>query len=616
MRHSFNTDYIAETTKELMKEVTPNELNLLKCLSLICSFESDHHVPETVFDSLMVGSTFNPKQVKLEACLGKPFGLLVWSSKQRALKQSIDRETWNVSITEALQLLVTHRRVDDATCYNAVCILSQPLAEAVLNYIMNLEKCSFEDIVLNLLDLLRQHMKETNQMSKRFVKLVCSLFKTRQIQEDNKGEAKLLKFSDLVLKLEGQLPGESIKEAQQRVVKVMSTCFEIANDANTGQQLARFNNHIGDYDAAEDAIFRSLKVFPKNSYFLDTYGQIFKSKMENVIQRNTSQKLGDEDGAEFVKFAVYSVRKFIEAQDAAESNDDYTHTNCYNMEVVTALQMLEQFHLFECYTDKDNFWQFLNDPEFNIENSSFNNLLQQSDFLLYFRNGQALQQHVQSSLTSLEEMAYMTRNHLSSVVTPSKDTLLLKPRERFLRFYGSKEHTLNFEFMYGVGLKLLMKAYESRKHGNILVKRAKEADRRLQQQDPRETERDLLVVVGYNVITLSNRTVRSDPKLYHKLLKYCTQLMELQRKKAKGERQMLEAYLYYALLHWSLPKRSAMENLSHPETHKCLLEEWEHYYFENHKIKRREQLCLRKPKLFFALADDMPGNDIVDLEML
>ncbi|XP_060552225.1 sterile alpha motif domain-containing protein 9-like isoform X2 [Ruditapes philippinarum] len=615
MRHSFDSEYIAETTKELMKEVLNSEMNLMKYLSLICTFESDHPVPETVFDSIMIGSMPSSNTLNIGQCFGKPFGL-VWSARSRANMQPIERETWNINISEALQLLITHRRVEEANCYNAVCILSQPLAESVLNYIMDAEKLCFEDIVLSLLDLLKQHTKETNSMSKRFVKLVCSLFKTRQVQEDERGEQKILKFSDLILRLERPLTGETRKEANQRVVKIMGGCFDITNDANIGQQFARFNNHIGNYEAAEHAILRSLKIFPKNSYFLDTYGQIFKSKMEQVIKENACHSLGDEVAVKFVEFAVSSVKKFREAQEAAEANDDFTHTNCFNMEVITALQMLEQLHHFECFKDKENLWQFLNCPVFDIENSSFQNILQKSDDLLLFRKGQIIQQHMEETLMRLESMAYMTRNHLVSVITPGKDVLLLKPRERFLRFYGSKEHTLNFEFMYSVGLKMLMQAHEIKRHSHILKKRAQDADRRLQQNDTRESERDLLVFIGYHIIILSNNLTQCDEKHYHKLLKYSTQLMELQRNKTKGEKQILEAYLYYALLHWPLPDRKRLGNISNPSTYKYFLDEWEKLYFETFGITRRENLSLRKPKLFFALSRSNPGNDIVDLEML
>ena len=615
MRQSFNSEFIAETTKELMKELSDKELNLLKYLSLICSFDSDHPVPETVFDSLMLDSTPSSDRLDIRQCLGKPFGL-VWSARSRAHLQTSDRETWNVNISEAFQLLVTHRKVDDAACYNAVCILSQPLADSVLNYIMNVKDYSFEDTVLSLLNLLKKHTKETNKMSKRFVKLVCSLFKTRQVQEE-KGETKILKFSDLILRLEKPLPGESSQNANHRVVKIMDLCFRITDDANIGQQLARFNNHIANYEAAEQAILRSLEIIPNNSYFLNTYGQIFKSKMEQVIQENADQRLGDKDAVKYVKLAVSSIRKFREAQEAAEANDDFTHTFCFNMEVITGLQMLEHFHNFECFMSKNNFWEFLNCPNFVIEKSSFSNMLKDSDDLLLFRKGENIHQHLEETLSRLEAMAYMTRStQLASVVTPAKDILLLKPRERFLRFYGSKEHTLNFEFMYSIALKMLMQAYESGNHRHILERRAKEADRRLQQNDTTETERDLLVYLGYNIIVLSNNVEKCNAKRYHKLLKYCTQLMELQRKKRKGEKRILEAYLYYAILHWPLPERKTAGNISNPSTYKYLLEEWEKCYFDTFGIKRREHLSLRKPKLFFALCKRNPGNDIVDFEML
>ncbi|XP_045180495.2 uncharacterized protein LOC123539788 isoform X2 [Mercenaria mercenaria] len=621
MRESFDPKFIEETTKELMGEITPEEKKLLEVLSLICSFDSDSPIPETVFDSLMHGVIYDPNILKLEQCMNRPFGI-VWSEKERRAMRRVDRETWNVNLTGAMQLLITHRKVNSDTHFNnGVCILSQPLSKAVMSHIMYTEEKSFEDMVDNVLQLLDQHGSETNAMSKLFIKIVCSLFTYRESFKDEKGENKVAKFSALVLHLEKQIANENAEQAQNRVIKVMTKCFDVSGNAMVGQQLARYHYHIKNFMAAEDVIKRCLDHKPQNSYLLDTYGQIFKSKMEHIIGSKSSVKMNNTESTECIELAYKAVEKFKLAQAASTTlNEDNAsfNSNCFYMEVITALYLLENFHRFECFGDKQTFWSFLNDKNFSINGSSYEHILREAPVLEQFRNGRDTHHHIERSLRTLEEKAYMTRNYLTTVITPSKDLLLLKPRERFELFYGSKEHTLQFEFLYGVGLKLLMKCYHAKESRQKLVERARKAELRLDKDDTTELERDLLVYLGYSIIEISKQEIEIDLGRYRKLVNYSARLWEIQRVKGPKERHYVEAYLYYALLHWILPSRteSGLENLSHPDTYNALLRQWDKAYMANNYIKSKDQLFKQKPKIYFALGNGSAGNDIVDLEWL
>ncbi|XP_060574307.1 uncharacterized protein LOC132731997 isoform X2 [Ruditapes philippinarum] len=475
-------------------------------------------------------------------------------------------------------------------------------------------------MVVDLLNVTENHACETNPMSKHFVKIVCSLFTSRESVTDEKGEKKVQKFSPLILSLEEKEENDTDEKAQRRVIDVISRCFNVCRNAMVGQQLARYYYIVlKDYTSAEDTIKQCLLQLPHNSYLLDTYGQIFKTKMEQSFSNLVGKKMANCEAAECINLASKAVEKFQLAQEASTQYEENAafNSNSFYMEVMTALSLLEHFHKFECYKDKESFWKFLNEDNICLETSPYKEIVALAPTLETFKKKSEIQHHLEMSLRTLEERAYMAR-HLTTVFTPSGDTLLLRPREKFEMFYGSKEHTSQFEFLFGVGLKLLMKAHTDKESRGKFEKRVKEAERRLEKKDFTEQERDLLVYLGYNIIRLSTEEINASLSLYRRLLNYSTDLWKIQRNKNAKDRKYVEAYLYYALLHWILPGRSELgiEGLSHPETYSVLLKEWEETYMINNHIRNREQLFKEKPKIFFAIGNGSHGNDIVDLEWL
>lgn len=599
MRKSFDPEYIKQLTTNFLSHVTAVEMKVLRCLSLINSFDSDHAVPQSVFDRLM------KEQANLEI-FQMPYGI-AHSMKERQKLAEINSGGvscfWNVNMSNAMSLLVT-RREGFTLNTSGICIISQPLAKAVLQTIKEQDGITLEDMVVDVLNLVEECLGETNPMSKKFVKIVCSLFKTRQIEEPDRKETKL-KFSDLVLELKRDL-------GAQVVLNLMGKCFAITDDAMVGQQLARFNIHVKDFDEAELAIQKSLQHKSENAYLLDTYGQIFKSRMEYVLdQVKKGDKMQVECAANVSDMAFKAIDKFIEGQKIAIKEDD--DIGCFHMEVKTALTFLEKFEKFECY-DNESFLDFLKNPDYEINKSPYLHLMEICPRLEQIKRGTKWQVHLENSLRYLEESNYQIKRQLYTVNTEN-DVLLLQIRERFERFYG--ESNDRFHFRFGLGLKQIMTASESKQHKDALKERVNEADSNLDSRPLKTADvRDLLVYIGFYISQLSSKSQTVDQEMYSNLLRYSTKLLDIQRQEQGKLRLYLESYLFFAMLHWPLKSRCALglNALSHGATYDTVVIEWAKTFNDNHFINSQRRGKLKKPKNYFALGKGGPGNDIIDLE--
>ena len=490
MRHNFDQRYIQELADNILGGVTDTEKDVLKCLSLVNTYDRENLIPVSTFDCLMLPSGQLPGQLNIWELKNKgPVGLVV--SMMGSHHKSNARNIWNVDVTDELALLI--KKGSDGAIQSGVTIISQALAEAILGNIMREQCLGLADIIKFVLEIVKNHVGQRNPMSKHFVKIVNGLFKTRQMLTE-KGDSKS-KFSDMILAL-GRQGNEEEADANARVVAVMSQCFDITSDAMVGQQLSRFYTYMKDFDAAETAILRSLKLQPNSSYLLDTHGQIYRWKMDTLISKKGSD-ISDEDVAQIIQSAVTAIDKFVQGEQCAiKSMETDMNLNCFLMEVKTVLILLENFEKFSCYGDRNNLVAFLNHSDFDIGSSSFADVAKQCP-LEELKKGSKLQEHICLSLRMLEERDYQVKQRFHIVHTPENEQLLLKFRERFENFYGSDEERSKFQFHYGLGLKSLMQADLSKKGCAQLKRRVKEAQTQLKFCDKHPSKkvdkRDLLV---------------------------------------------------------------------------------------------------------------------------
>ena len=618
MRHNFDPKYIQELANKILEGVTNTEKDVLKCLSLINTYDRENLIPVSTFDCLMQPAGQIPGQLNIWEIKNKgPVGLVV--SMYGSRSKSNARNIWNVDVTEELALLI--KKGSDGAVQSGVTIISQALADAILGNIMREQGLGLADVIKFVLDIVKNHVKQRNPMSKHFVKIVNGLFKTRQILTE-KGDFKS-KYSDMILALKERQGNEEESDANARVVDVMTECFDITSDAMVGQQLSRFYTYMKDFDAAEKVIIRSLKLQPNSSYLLDTYGQIYRSKMETLINKKGTD-ISDEDAAQIIQSAITAIDKFVQGGQCAMSVETDMNLNCFLMEVRTVLILLEKFENFSCYGDRNNLVAFLNNPNFNVDSSTFRTLSKLCP-LEELKKGSKRQEHIALSLRMLEERDYQVKRPFYIVPTQENEKLLLRNRERFEIFYGSDEERSKFQFHYGIGLKSLMQADSSEEGCAQLKKRVEEANTQLEVCDKdhkkQVDKRDLLVIIGFNIIQMTKTGPSSNPMSiedYELLLRYSDKLLEKER---HAPRPYTEAYLYFAILNW--PSASRLETgllprgyLCKPKKYEHMLKDWKKTFASNFEIKSNTELKKIIPKNYFVLGKGGLGCDIVDLEYI
>ena len=607
MRKGFDEDYIRRLTKQLLSGVKVTEFAILKCLSLINTFGRDNVIPVSTFDCLVdQNNPINQSYATLKTIhKGGPFGLVVPTvlARQKANRP----QHWNVDMTPQLALLIK-RRTDP----NGVMLISQTLAQAILEYIMKNENISLSCIVDYLLDVVQQHANEKNQMAKMFVKSVCSLFKTRSLLSTEENKETKARFSDMVLSLMETKDSENDHERNIKVAELMHRCFKITSDAMVGQQLSRFYIYMQEFEKAENTINLSLELKPKSSYLLSTCGEVYKTKMEYMVKEATPP-ISDVETAKIIDTAFNAIDKFILGQTYARmvKNVDKSEITCFSKEIITTLSLLDSFKRFSCYQDRNNFLAFLNQPNFEIEKSAFKGVAGKCD-IKRLQKGTDTQKHMEESLRTLQENFYQIKSTMYSEDKFIQEQGLDNFRERFETFYGTKENQCGKNRPYIAGLKSLMQAYKT--HKEYVHQRVTEAETNLQHLKfisglNKAQAIDLLLVLGYNLIDISKSVQPSKAMsiaTYEQLLNYSHILVEQQR---SSSRAYLEAFLFFAILNWPSERRlQQIDCLCRPDRYENILKQWRQCFNKNFS---NESLA----KTYFVLGKGDLGCDIVDLDV-
>ncbi|XP_052268167.1 uncharacterized protein LOC127869549 isoform X6 [Dreissena polymorpha] len=594
MKEGFSEKYINDTTRGIMKGLKRKEEKLVQHLSFLNSYEPDVAVGPDIFDDLMriETSTRSKWTIKELKEVGAPVGLV---GSQRRFPY---RQTWNVESSEFLELLIKHSSNGGR---NQISIVSPLIAKASLQYIMEKENLDLKKVVSEFLSFFDTQFKNepSSDSNNRLRKNVCDLFCHRQQRRITPFRDGKSAFSNLVTELSEVNKRETSEEAFNRTNDLMSYCFQITNDSYVAQHRTRLCNHFKEFQSAKEAITLALKGSEKIPILYDTFGHIYKKELQDKSKKSNT------DPKELIKLACNAIAKFREAQQLGRKDN----LAFYEQEISVAFLILDDLKT----KYKEPFLKAINGfsheksmPELYPEINSF-------------CNGSEMQSHIKASLQHIEDVFTMTKQpfHLSSA--PETAIRIQSMINKFESIYttdfassSAVESTISCSF---TGMRNLYDE-DQNKLANRVYKLEFNFD-----ASGKRLENNLKVIVGYYIIHYSMISCpKFDEKIqfdYRKLLNFSEMLLKCQNERMgmNNSVENLEPYLYFALLHWPLPKRLHVHKqyICRPEYLKMTLNRWQELYdqkFDTSKKGDQSKLSL-KAKTFFALARGQPGGDYV-----
>lgn len=598
MRYSFNKEYIRKEAEEILKSATDAEKEVLKPLALIGFFESSQVVPQCVFDTMMASQLDQSNEKSTFDSTLLSFGLLNTQRQRDKLARARYQQIWNVQMSEAMSILICKR--GHILSESGVCIVSQLLAEQIMKIIMESKNLTLEQLTDGVLELVKKHVGGTD-LSKTFVNNICNLFISRRVQDVEKRGSKP-KFSPLVNHL-GTISGKELEhDAHERVIRVMNKCFEITKHAIVGQQLARYNIEIENYEAAEKAIQMSIDVMKNNSYLLDTYGQVFKIKMERESKKWLNSTSGKEV-RDIIKLAFDALDKFQEGQLITLSFEEGRNDSCFLMEVST-FSFLLKFLSRHC--GDNELKDFLNNRQKPAKESILN-IVELEDICL----GGIKQVHAQETLRKIDDLNYQVLKDKKSLYTDYADSIIDDAQFVFNKWYKETGSSTR-DHAFQCGLRYLMSA--SKDDTSSLKERVDIAKRNIKSNGTRDVDfRDLMVSIGYDIIQISSHVCVPTESEYNDLLDCASKFLDKQK---PFKKPFLESYLYFGILHFPAESRLRFKNLCKVESYKLILKDWEKAYRTNYNITTDESVKSCRPMAYFALGKGSIGNDIVNMEHL
>ncbi|XP_033755788.1 sterile alpha motif domain-containing protein 9-like [Pecten maximus] len=110
------------------------------------------------------------------------------------------------------------------------------------------------------------------------------------------------------------------KEDSEKAVQTLQKGFTITDDPRIIQHIARLYIHCENWEKATEFAIKATQIKPNNSYFWDTYGQIFKTQLFEKYKTCmlADDTLSVDDTCDIIKVAMKGIEKFHREQIESE----------------------------------------------------------------------------------------------------------------------------------------------------------------------------------------------------------------------------------------------------------------------------------------------------------
>lgn len=287
MKSNFNQDYVTKLVSNTLNGFDPEDKHaqLLSFLALLNSYVAESNISESLCDM------FLNKEISFWGKLSVLDGMEPYSS------------------------LLIQTKVSEPGNYTAVRVLHVRIATACLDELEKRYNSPRSDITLNLLhcDLFFKR----GMGKDAFMQSVKSMLITRQRKTE--GEERDTLFSPLIEYIKDE-------ERQECGMKKIQDIFTIASerfhkDYTVPQALARhFYLNEKDFSLALTWA-NTARDIKKNSYTMDTIGQVHKIDLKLKIENQKSKRLSSQALEEYLELASKAIDAFQTAQELAKNDD-------------------------------------------------------------------------------------------------------------------------------------------------------------------------------------------------------------------------------------------------------------------------------------------------------
>ncbi|XDV14211.1 hypothetical protein PO909_002388 [Leuciscus waleckii] len=246
------------------------------------------------------------------------------------------RHAFETSLSEQAKLVLIHLR-DENTYINSVRIIHPLVAKEILQFLGDKQQQS--DLALDLLnnDVLFEHRFGKDQ----YMKFLRDLFMTRH--RISKGDKFDSFFSPLIEHVRE-------KECPDKAIELLKAAYKRFNeDAFFAQQLARLNYKHDRFEEAEKWAKTAVEKRPKNSYILDTRGQVYRQWFAAKCKAMEQDEKTPENTVDALETALKAIECFQECKNAAvEDNDTMNNAGFFGVVEVgcALLNLMRTLHLF------------------------------------------------------------------------------------------------------------------------------------------------------------------------------------------------------------------------------------------------------------------------------
>ncbi|XP_060084570.1 sterile alpha motif domain-containing protein 9-like [Ylistrum balloti] len=296
LKENFNFTYIQSTVKQFVDGIdTQEEEELLLYLSLVNTFDIDFQpLPISAFDVLM--------EVKRGENTVLNYGLALQHRFQKSERQ------WQTQISNELMVLLNiSARSGQGNNLKALSIVSPLFASEIFKYLQESMHRSISSILLQFLQS-RVFIRQ-NRSVDQVIRIVNDLLMKREVLESGKKE----KFSRLLTEV-------LQREDSEKAVQILKKGFDVTDDPRIIQHIARLYIHCKNWEKATEFAIKATQIRPNNSYFWDTYGQIFKNQLLEKYKTCmiTDEVMTEDDTCDIIQVAMKGIEKFHREQIESE----------------------------------------------------------------------------------------------------------------------------------------------------------------------------------------------------------------------------------------------------------------------------------------------------------